>query len=61
MSYTTPLEYVKCSNEKMTHRKQDTTGLEVLQGAIGEGDDGIRMLLQHTVQQVLEEEIASFF
>ena len=44
----------------MTHQEQDTTGLEVLQEAISEGDDAIRLLLQHTIQRVVEEEIAAF-
>ena len=39
----------------MTHQKQDTTGLRVLQEANSEGDDVIRFLLQYTVQRVLEK------
>ena len=44
----------------MTHRKQDTSGLRIVQEAISEGDDALRMLLEHTIQRVLEEEITSF-
>lgn len=44
----------------MTHHKQNKTGLAILQGAISEGDDAIRLLLQHTIQRVLEEEITSY-
>ena len=44
----------------MTHRKEDTSGLRIVQEAISEGDDALRMLLEHTIQRVLEEEITSF-
>lgn len=44
----------------MTHHEENTEGLSVLQAAIRGGDDAIRLLLQHTVQRVLEEEIASY-
>jgi len=44
----------------MTHRKQDTTGMRIVQEAINGGDDPLRKLLQHTIQRVLEEEITSF-
>jgi len=44
----------------MTHRKQDTTGMRIVQEAINGGDDPLRKLLQLTIQRVLEEEITSF-
>jgi transposase-like protein len=44
----------------MTHRKQDTTGMRIVQEAIKGGDDPLRKLLQHTIQRVLEEELTSF-
>ncbi len=44
----------------MTHRKQDTSGMRIVQEAINGGDDPLRKLLQHTIQGVLEEEITSF-
>lgn len=44
----------------MTHQKQDKSGLRIMQEAKREGDDAIRILLQHTIQRVLEEEITSF-
>lgn len=44
----------------MTHQKQDTSGLRIMQEANSEGDDVLRNLLQHTVQRVLEEEITTF-
>ena len=44
----------------MTHREQDMSGLRVLQGAINDGDDAIRLLLQHTIQRVSEEEMTAY-
>ena len=44
----------------MTHQEQNKTGLAILQGAINDGDDAIRLLLQHTIQRVLEEEITAY-
>jgi len=44
----------------MTHHEQNKTGMAILQGAISEGEDAIRLLLQHTIQRVLEEEITAY-
>jgi len=44
----------------MTHRKQDTTVLDVVQGAIEAGDDVLRKLVKYTMERVLEAEIRSF-
>ena len=44
----------------MTHQEQNKTGLAILQEAINDGDDAIRLLLQHTIQRVLEEEITAY-
>ena len=44
----------------MTHQEQNKSGMTILQEAISEGDDAIRLLLQHTIQRVLEEEIAAY-
>lgn len=45
----------------MTHpKKEDSTLIELLQGSSGNGDDQLRALLKHTIQQVLEEEMTAF-
>jgi len=44
----------------MTHQEQNKEGLNILQEAISEGDDAIRLLLQHIIQHVLEEEITAY-
>ena len=44
----------------MTHRKQDIELIEILQASYTDGDDPLRALLAHTIQRVLEEEIAAF-
>jgi len=44
----------------MTHRKQDIELIEILQASCADGDDPLRALLTHTIQRVLEEEIAAF-
>lgn len=44
----------------MTHRKQDTELIEILQASCENGDDPLRALLAHTIQRVLEEEISAF-
>jgi transposase-like protein len=44
----------------MTHRKQDTTLVEILQGVEGDGRDALRKLVEHTVQLVLEEEMTAY-
>lgn len=45
----------------MTHLKKEDTGvLEILQARSGNGDDPVKGLLRHTIQQVLEEELTAF-
>jgi len=45
----------------MTHLKNEDTGvLEILQARSANGDDPIKGLLRHTIQQVLEEELTAF-
>ena len=45
----------------MTHLKKEDTGvLEILQARSANGDDPIKGLLRHTIQQVLEEELTAF-
>jgi len=44
----------------MTHHEQNKSGITILQEANVAGDDGIRLLLQHTIQRVLEEEITAY-
>lgn len=45
----------------MAHPKEEDSKLvEVIQASSGNGDDPIRSLVRHTIQQVLEEEMTSF-
>ena len=44
----------------MTHRKQDTSLMEILQGVEEEGGDALRALVEHTVQRVLDEEMTAY-
>jgi len=45
----------------MAHLKKEDTGiLEILQASSGNGDDPLKALLRHTIQQVLEEELTAF-
>ena len=44
----------------MTRQNQNKSGLNILQEAISEGEDAVQLLLKHTLQRVLEEEITSF-
>lgn len=45
----------------MTHLKKEDMGvLEILQARSGNGDDPVKGLLRHTIQQVLEEELTAF-
>ena len=44
----------------MSHQQQNKSELAILQEAINEEDDTTRLLLQHTIQRVLEEEITSY-
>jgi putative transposase len=44
----------------MTHQEQNKSGLSILQEAINDGDDAMQLLLQHTMQRVLEEEITAY-
>ena len=45
----------------MTHLKKKDTGiLGILQASSGNGDDPLKALLRHTIQQVLEEELTAF-
>ncbi len=45
----------------MAHLKKEDTGiLGILQASSGNGDDPLKALLRHTIQQVLEEELTSF-
>lgn len=45
----------------MTHPKKEDTGiLEILQASSMHGDDPIKGLLRHTIQQLLEEELTAF-
>ncbi len=45
----------------MTHPKQDNAILGIFQEANEEGDDVLRTLLKHTIQEVLDEEFTCFF
>ena len=45
----------------MAHLKKEDTGiLGILQASSGNGDDPLKALLRHTIQQVLEEELTAF-
>ena len=44
----------------MTHRKQDIEFVEILQASFADGEYPLRALLTHTIQRVLEEDIAAF-
>ena len=45
----------------MAHlKKEDTEILGILQASSGNGDDPLKALLKHTIQQVLEEELTAF-
>ena len=45
----------------MAHLKKEDTGiLGILQESSGNGDDPLKALLRHTIQQVLEEELTAF-
>ncbi|MFC1551328.1 IS256 family transposase [Candidatus Latescibacterota bacterium] len=45
----------------MTHLKKKDTGiLGILQASSGNGDDPIKALLRHTIQELLEEELTAF-
>jgi len=45
----------------MAHLKKEDTGiLGILQASSGNGDDPLKVLLRHTIQQVLEEELTAF-
>ena len=45
----------------MAHPKDEDSGvLGILQGSFASGDDPLRSLLRHTIQQVLEEELTVF-
>jgi len=45
----------------MTHLKKKDTGiLGILQASSGNGDDPLKALLRHTIQQLLEEELTAF-
>ena len=44
----------------MTHQNQNKSGLNILQEAISEGEDAVQLLLKHTLQRVLEEEMTAF-
>ena len=45
----------------MTHLKKEDTGiLGILQASSGAGDDPLKALLKHTIQQVLDEELTAF-
>jgi len=45
----------------MAHlKKEDTEKLGILQASYSNGDDPLRSLLSHTIQQVLEEELTAF-
>lgn len=45
----------------MAHPKDEDSGvLGILQGSSASGDDPLRALLRHTIQQVLEEELTAF-
>ena len=45
----------------MAHQKNEDTGiLGILQASSGNGDDPIKALLRHTIQQLLEEELTAF-
>ena len=45
----------------MAHPKKEDSGiLEILQASSVNGDDPVKGLLRHTIQQVLEEELTAF-
>ena len=45
----------------MAHLKKEDTGvLGILQASSGNGEDPIKSLLRHTIQQVLKEELTAF-
>jgi transposase-like protein len=44
----------------MAHRKQDSTLIEIFQASSGNGNDSLKTLLRHMIQQVLEEEMTAF-
>jgi transposase-like protein len=45
----------------MAHLKKEDTGvLGILQASFGNGDDPLKVLLKHTIQQVLKEELTAF-
>ena len=45
----------------MAHlKKEDSTLVGLIQAGSGNGDDPIRVLLRHTIQEVLEEELTAF-
>ena len=45
----------------MAHlKREDTDILGILQASSGNGDDPLKALLKHTIQQVLEEELTVF-
>ena len=45
----------------MAHLKNEDSGiLGILQASSGNGDDPIKGLLRHTIQQLLEEELTAF-
>ena len=45
----------------MAHLKKEDTGiLGILQASSGNGEDPLKALLRHTIQQVLEEELTAF-
>ena len=44
----------------MTHQNQNKSGLNILQEAISEGEDAVKLLLRLTLQRVLEKEITAF-
>ena len=45
----------------MAHlKKQDSSLVNVIQARSGSGNDPLRAILQHTIQQVLEEELTAF-
>ena len=44
----------------MAHlRQEDSTLIGLIQAGSGNGDDPMRALLRHTIQQVLEEELTN--
>ena len=45
----------------MAHlKKEDSKLVQVIQASSGKGDDPIRALLRHTIQEVLEDELTGF-